>query len=108
MKFLNNRLNIEGDLFYHKRTDMLIPRNASLPETAGITLPLENLGEMENKGFDALISWNDKIGKVEYELGLNMSYARNKILFWDENSKIVAKNTQRRGQKTERRPCVFI
>ena len=27
MKFLNNRLNIEGDLFYHKRTDMLIPRN---------------------------------------------------------------------------------
>lgn len=84
MKFLNNRLNIEGDLFYHKRTDMLIPRNASLPETAGITLPLENLGEMENKGFDALISWNDKIGKVEYELGLNMSYARNKILFWDE------------------------
>ncbi|AEW22442.1 hypothetical protein BFO_1111 [Tannerella forsythia 92A2] len=25
-----------------------------------------------------------------------------------QDSKIVAKNTQRRGQKTERRPCVFI
>lgn len=84
MKFLNNRLSIEGDYFYHKRTKMLISRNASLPETAGITLPRENLGKMRNEGFDALVSWSDKAGDLGYDLSLNMSYARNKILFWDE------------------------
>ncbi|BAR48790.1 hypothetical protein TF3313_2683 [Tannerella forsythia 3313] len=30
------------------------------------------------------------------------------LIFFLQDSKIVAKNTQRRGQKTERRPCVFI
>lgn len=83
-KFLQNRLSLESDIFYHKRTNMLINRNASLPHSSGITLPKENLGEMENKGIEALISWNDKVGNVEYDLSANMTYARNKILFWDE------------------------
>lgn len=83
-KFLNSRLTWESDLFYHKRTHMLISRNASLPEISGITLPRENLGEMENKGFETMIGWNDKIGDFEYDLSLNGTYAINKILFWDE------------------------
>ncbi len=84
-KFLKNRLNWETDIFYHRRTDMLISRNASLPEVIGITLPRENLGKMENKGIESLISWTDNIGKdFQYDLSLNMTYARNKILFWDE------------------------
>ena len=83
-KFLNNRLSIEADAFYHKRTNMLISRNASLPEITGITLSRENLGEMKNRGFEMLASWNDRIGEVEYYASFNMTYARNKILFWDE------------------------
>lgn len=63
---------------------MLISRNASLPEITGITLPRENLGEMKNRGFEMLASWNDRIGEVEYYASFNMTYARNKILFWDE------------------------
>lgn len=63
---------------------MLISRNASLPEITGITLPRENLGEMKNRGFESLVSWQDKIGEVEYGASLNMTYARNEITFWDE------------------------
>ena len=63
---------------------MLIYRNASLPETSGITLPRENLGEMENRGIETLISWNDRAGDVNYNVSLNTTYAKNKILFWDE------------------------
>ncbi|MDR1407464.1 MAG: TonB-dependent receptor [Tannerella sp.] len=84
LKFLQNRLSFEGDVFYHKRTNMLINRNASLPQTSGITLPKENLGEMSNRGFEALIAWNDRAGKFEYGAALNTSYARDKIDFWDE------------------------
>lgn len=89
-KFLDNRLTWESDIFYHKRTKMLISRNASMPEITGITLPRENLGEMKNRGFESLISWSDKVGKVEYDLALNMSYAKNEILFWDETPGIPA------------------
>lgn len=87
-KFLQNRLSIETDAFYHKRTNMLISRNASLPEITGITLPRENIGEMKNRGFDMLIGWNDKIGEVEYSASLNMTYARNEIIYWDETQNI--------------------
>ena len=84
LKTLDNRLSLETDLFYNKRTNMLISRNASLSELSGITLPRENLGEMENKGIEGLLQWNDKIGKANYGVALNMTYARNKLLFWDE------------------------
>ncbi len=83
-KFLDNRLSLESDLFYQKRTNMLIYRNASLPQISGITLPRENIGEMENRGVEGMLSWNDRAGKVEYDLSLNMTYAQNKLLFWDE------------------------
>lgn len=83
-KFLRNRLTWETDVFHHKRTNMLISRNASLSEIVGITLPRENLGEMKNQGFESLINWQDKVGQVEYGVGLNMTYARNEITFWDE------------------------
>jgi len=84
-KFLDSRLTLEGDVFYHKRTNMLISRNASMPEISGITLPRENLGEMENKGFDGLIGWEDKTsGGIGYNISANLSYAKPKILFWDE------------------------
>ncbi|MDR2496567.1 MAG: TonB-dependent receptor [Tannerellaceae bacterium] len=83
-KFFNNRLTWESDIFYHRRTHMLISRNASIPEILGITLPRENLGKMENKGFESLIGWSDKAGDFTYNVSLNMTYARNKILFWDE------------------------
>lgn len=81
-KFLQNRLSVETDAFYHKRTNMLISRNASLSEITGITLPRENIGEMKNRGFDMLVGWNDNIGDVQYNVSLNATYARNKILFW--------------------------
>lgn len=84
LKFLDNRLSFEGDVFYHKRTNMLITRNASLPQVSGITLPAENIGEMCNRGVEALISWKDRVKDFDYGVSFNMTYAKNKILFWDE------------------------
>lgn len=84
VSFLRNRLTLETDAFYHKRTNMLIYRNASLPQTSGISLPRENLGEMENRGFESLITWRDQAGDFAYNISLNTTYAKNKILFWDE------------------------
>ncbi len=84
MKFLQNRLSLEADAFYHRRTNMLITRDASLSEITGITLPKENLGKMKNRGFEMLVGWNDRVGEVDYYASFNMTYARNKIIYWDE------------------------
>ncbi len=84
LRFLNDRLSIEADYFYHKRTHMLISRNASLPQVTGITLPRENIGRMRNQGFEMLVSWQDRKGDFNYGASFNMTWANNKILYWDE------------------------
>ena len=88
----------KGDLnyFYQKRTDILIARNASIPQAAGLTLPLENLGEVDNFGFEAQLQWSDRIGKVNYSVGANFTQARNKVVFLDE-AEDVAEGLKREG-----------
>lgn len=82
---LNNRLSFELDYFYNKRSNILWRRNASIPETAGLTLPAENIGKVDNSGFDFKFDWADKIGKdFRYSLTASGGYAKNKIKFWDE------------------------
>lgn len=88
LRFLDNRLGLETDVFYQKRTNMLISRNASLPEITGITLPRENLGEMNNRGIEMLLTWNDRINDFEYYASFNMTYTRDKVTFWDETQNI--------------------
>jgi TonB-linked SusC/RagA family outer membrane protein len=82
---LKNRLYIEADYFYNRRSNVLWQRNASIPQTAGLTLPAENIGKVNNQGFDGKIEWNDAIGKdFTYRVSLVGGYAKNKIAFWDE------------------------
>ncbi|MDR1161976.1 MAG: SusC/RagA family TonB-linked outer membrane protein, partial [Tannerellaceae bacterium] len=83
-KFLDNRLTFETDFMYHKRTNMLIGRNASMPEITGVTLPRENLGELENRAWDTLLGWADKAGDLEYDISFTGSYAKEKLVFSDE------------------------
>ena len=77
---------LTGDLnyFYQKREDILITRNASIPDVAGLQLPQENLGKVDNFGWEAQIGWKDKVGKIGYSLGANITNARNEVVFLDE------------------------
>lgn len=84
--FLNNKLALEFDYFYNKRTNILISRGSSVPESSGITdrLPPVNLGKVNNKGFEFKLSYNDKVGDLNFGVSVNGGYAKNKIIFWDE------------------------
>jgi len=84
--FLNNRLSLEFDYFYNKRTNILISRGSSVPESSGITdqLPPVNLGKVNNKGFEFKLSYNDQVGDLNFGVSVNGGYAKNKIIFWDE------------------------
>jgi len=85
MEMFDGKLKFTADYFYYLRTNILAQRNASVPSTAGITLPLENIGKVSNQGFDFNVSYGDKISNdFTYEISLNGGYAKNKIVFWDE------------------------
>lgn len=84
-QFLQGKIFFEFDLFYNKRTNILWQRNASVPESTGLNLPAENIGEVENKGFDLNLGIRGGKGEFQYSASVNGGYAKNKILFWDES-----------------------
>lgn len=84
-QFLQGKIFFEFDLFYNKRTNILWQRNASIPQSTGLSLPAENIGEVENKGFDLNMGYRGGKGEFQYSVSLNGGYAKNKILFWDES-----------------------
>ncbi len=81
---LNNKVNFELDYFQNRRSSILWFRNASIPQSAGLTLPAENIGRVANKGWEFKVGYNGKAGDVTYNVSVNGGYSKNKILFWDE------------------------
>jgi TonB-linked SusC/RagA family outer membrane protein len=83
-RFLQNRISFEFDVFLNNRKDILTTPSASLPAISGITPPRQNIGEVENKGFDFSVGYNDNIGDFNFGVSVNGGYAKNKIIFNDE------------------------
>ncbi len=82
--FFDNKMAVEADYFNNLRSDILWHRNASVPTSTGMTLPPENIGKVRNRGFEAVISYRSQIGKLKYDISVNGSYSKNKVVFWDE------------------------
>ena len=83
-QMLNGKLSLEADYFYNVRDNILWTRNASVPETTGLTLPRENIGKVANRGIELVASYADNIGDFHYRIGANFNINKNKIKFWDE------------------------
>lgn len=81
---LNNKLSVSADYFNNLRTQILIKRNASVPNSTGLVLPPENIGKVRNAGVEASIGYHGNAGDLQYDLSVNGSYSKNKIIFWDE------------------------
>jgi len=84
-RLLKNRLSFEVDRFTERRNNILSFRNASVPQTAGLSLPRENIGIVDNRGWDGSVTWRQQLASdASFEVTFNGGYAQNKILFWDE------------------------
>ncbi len=84
----HDRIAITADYFNYTRTDLLWFRNASIPTSAGLTLPRENIGKVANKGYDFSVTYNNEIGKFSYSVGVNGGYQKNKVVFMDETPNV--------------------
>lgn len=100
--FLQNRLRGEVNYFNEKRSDIIGTMSSLYASYIGTYTHCENMGQVNNKGFDADINWNDKVGRdFSYQVGLNLTYSKNKLVAWDENSRIEAYR-KAVGQPTDR------
>lgn len=79
-------LSMSFDYFVQKRSDILLTRG-TVPMLSGISsrLPTMNLGKTENKGWEFELTYNKNINKDLFVmLKGNVSYNKNRVLFWDE------------------------
>jgi TonB-linked SusC/RagA family outer membrane protein len=82
--FFNDRFSGDANYFYQNRTDILITREAAIPDAVGLNLPQQNLGEVDNYGWEFQLGWNDKIGNVNYNFGGNFTHTTNKVVYMAE------------------------
>ena len=77
-------LSITGDFFHEQRNNILMERR-SVQSLLGIAPPPGNVGQTVNKGFELELGHRKKMNKdFTYWLKTTMSYAKNKILNYDE------------------------
>ena len=81
--FFNSRLKASFDYFIEHRKDILISRKVN-PNYLGISLPIANLGKVDNKGWEFSVRWEDKINDFRYNIGTGWAHAKNTIVFMDE------------------------
>ena len=76
--FLDNRLTGSADIYNKDTKGILISLPAPL-EHGTSTVPNQNAGEVNNKGFELDLRWRDNIGDISYSIGANMSFVNNKV-----------------------------
>ncbi len=84
----DNKLVVNFDYFYEKRRDILITRNASIPNYTGLQLPQENLGKVDNEGVEIVANYQNNIGDFYYTIGGNFQYSDNRIVYIDEPANV--------------------
>lgn len=80
MALLENRLVVSADYFYKKTKDLLVER--PLPPVVGGTNQSlwDNVGEMENSGFEFLLGYQDEVNSdLSFHVDLNFAAIQNQL-----------------------------
>lgn len=80
MSFLSNRIFASLDWYNKKTSNLLL--NVQVPAVVGYgnSNPLMNIGEVENKGFEASLSTQNLVGSFTWSTDMNFSTNKNKVL----------------------------
>jgi len=74
-------LGITFDYFQTRRSDILTTAASVVPGYTGLTLPDENIGIVDNKGFELILSHTNNQHKFQYNFSGNLAFARNKVIY---------------------------
>lgn len=90
--FLDNKLLFTAEYYNSKTTDLLL--DVPVPQQSGFTESLQNIGELENKGFEFEIRGNNfELGELVIGFNANITTNQNEVLALGEGQKqIIANN----------------
>ena len=77
---LENRLRFSADYYISQTVDALIQPNLPLTSANAGALPYENLGKLENRGFEFVLGYSDDRKPFRYGITGNLTTIRNKVL----------------------------
>ncbi|THU39291.1 TonB-dependent receptor [Niastella caeni] len=97
-----NNIFFEVIYFQQKRSNILAPRNASIPAVSGIVngfqqdplVPDENIAKVNSNGMEATLGYYNRKGKFHYGAGGNFTFAKSKIIFMDEAAGVLPHQKQ--------------
>ncbi len=78
MTLLRSRLSVTAEYYIKRNKNMLAPLN--LPNIIGVGVGNFNIGELKSWGAELDIKWRDRIGKLDYNIGFNISDNQNKLV----------------------------
>ncbi|HLN56272.1 MAG TPA: TonB-dependent receptor [Bacteroidales bacterium] len=82
---LFNHFDVSLDLFNQNRYNILAYPYRSLPLFTGMMFPMMNVGEVSNKGFEAVVRYrNDESQDLHYYIQASAWYAQNEIIYNSE------------------------
>jgi hypothetical protein len=78
---LRNRLSMSLDQYYNTSSDMLTDMSGTLgvPFSIGGAFAEENYSGIKAWGTEISATWRDRVGKVDYSIGMNFGTSNNKI-----------------------------
>ncbi|MDX1284098.1 MAG: TonB-dependent receptor, partial [Draconibacterium sp.] len=75
---LDNRLRFTADFYYKKTTDLIY--SVAVPWVSGFSTMIQNIGSMQNKGFELEISSDNVKGDFNWTTDFNIAFNRNEVL----------------------------
>jgi len=73
----NNRVELEADYYIKKTKDLLL--NVILPSVSGYEDYFDNIGKLENKGFEFNLNTRNFVKDFKWNTNFNIAFNRNKI-----------------------------
>ncbi len=83
-----NRLELTAD-YYNRKTNDILVRLPLSSLYGGLTPPYQNVGVVQNKGWEISASYRDHINSISYAVNGNVSYNTNNVLHFQGNPDVI-------------------
>ncbi|MFV0541142.1 MAG: SusC/RagA family TonB-linked outer membrane protein [Aestuariibaculum sp.] len=91
-RFFEDALSVSFDIYTRNTLDMLTD-GVELPAVLGTNEPLDNVADLQTKGWELEVNWSDKIGKdFSFSLGLALSDSKSEITKFSNEAGLIYKD----------------
>ena len=90
LRALNGKISFSAD-YYHKKTKDLLAEGSG-PLSTGRDFPIQNVGDVTNKGFDFELGYTNRDHEFKYSVNFNLSTLDNEVTRLDVDSPVEGDN----------------